>query len=76
MAALLSECTGNAGCQTRDTKPEVDTTTIGATLVPLVTVLISGLLSGDCEHNSIPKYRSYPVTWLASLLLVVATGML
>ena len=40
-AALLSEFAGNPGCQTRDTKPEVDTTTIGATVVPLVTVPVT-----------------------------------
>ena len=39
---LLSEFAGNAGCQTRDTKPEVGTTTIGGTLVPLVTVSVTG----------------------------------
>ena len=39
---LFSEFAGNAGCQTRDTKPEVGTTTIGATLVPLLTVPVTG----------------------------------
>ena len=38
----LLEFAGNAGCQTRDTKPEVDTTITGATLVPLVTVPVTG----------------------------------
>ena len=41
-AALLSKFAGNAGCQTRDTKTEVDTATTGATLVPLVTVPETG----------------------------------
>ena len=31
----MSAFAGHAGCQTRDTKPEVDTTTVGATLVLL-----------------------------------------
>ena len=38
-AVLLSEFAGNAEFQTRDTKPEVDTTTFE---VPLVTVPATG----------------------------------
>ena len=38
----MSEFAGNAGYQTRDMKPEVDTTTFGVTLVPLVTVPVTG----------------------------------